>query len=381
MISQKMLSLFLIIITLTVNLVFCQTIFASQANQLQGVLDERSDGFFTMKKIDDGTVIMRTARNISVGDLYVDQNNNLFAVTEVAGDTAWARFLRNIELSSSFHQTGVTDISLLQVQAGNEANKDDNKIVIYHTHGAESYVPSDGTESRLEGGGILDVGKSFENALRDKPFEPIRSNETHVPHDANAYQRSRRTAEELLKENPIALFDIHRDAVPAEEYTETVEGKPTVQIQFVVGRQNQNMAANQSFAESLKKTADDIYPGLIKGIFMANGSYNQDLQPSSLLLEVGSHENTKEGAQKAISLFADVVESYYFGAEAPRDSEGLRSVALRSVLWLVVVALVAVGIFMLLSTGSREEFMYKIRNFFRKDLSVLGNKNKDGDDK
>ena len=37
----------------------------------------------------------------------------------------------------------------------------------------------------------------------------------HDPHDAMAYDRSRRTAAELLKKNPIALLDIHRDAVPA----------------------------------------------------------------------------------------------------------------------------------------------------------------------
>jgi len=70
-----------------------------------------------------------------------------------------------------------------------------------------------------------------------------------IPHDAGAYNRSRRTAEELLRDGTAVLFDVHRDAVPPEEYIETVNSQETVQIQFVVGRQNQNMETNRQFAE------------------------------------------------------------------------------------------------------------------------------------
>ena len=70
-----------------------------------------------------------------------------------------------------------------------------------------------------------------------------------------------------------------------------------VQIQLVVGRQNQNQAANQEFAEKLKAVADEKYPGLVKGIFAAKGNYNQDMMPTSILIEVSTHENEKEAAQ------------------------------------------------------------------------------------
>lgn len=52
---------------------------------------------------------------------------------------------------------------------------------------------------------------------------------------------------------------------------------------------------------------------------MAWGSYNQDLYPLELLLEVGSHTNTKESAQKGIALFADVVAFYFYGPEILDD--------------------------------------------------------------
>ena len=125
--------------------------------------------------------------------------------------------------------------------------------------------------------------------------------------DAMAYQRSRRTAEEFLRSGAKALFDVHRDAVPPEGYIDVVNNDEKVQIQFVVGRQNQNLEANRDFAENLKKITDEKYPNLIKGIFMANGSYNQDMLPMSILLEVGAHENTKEGAEESVALFADAV--------------------------------------------------------------------------
>ena len=77
---------------------------------------------------------------------------------------------------------------------------------MYHSHGAESYVPSDGTESDPDGGGILDVGVSFVNALEDKGLNVVHNEDTHVPHDAGAYYRSRRTVEDLLTEGVDVLL-------------------------------------------------------------------------------------------------------------------------------------------------------------------------------
>ena len=148
----------------------------------------------------------------------------------------------------------------------------------------------------------MDVADALQKSLEKKGINVIRSREPHTPHDAGAYQRSRRTAEEAIKENPDAVIDVHRDAVPEEEYLEEVEGKKRVQIQLVVGRQNQNMANNRQFAEGLKKQADKNYPGLIKGIFMARGNYNQDMSPRCPDRS-GFHTNDKELAEESVQLF------------------------------------------------------------------------------
>ncbi|MEW5922090.1 MAG: stage II sporulation protein P [Bacillota bacterium] len=326
-----------------------------------------ASGYYTMKDTEDKSVIMMTARIIHVGDEYITGKNIHYIVERVEGNTAWARSRGQIKLSDPPDVPGIFKSGMLPPAA--QGNNPPVTIGVFHSHGAEAYVPSDGTESIPEGGGILDVGKAFAAALEDKGLPVNHSTETHVPHDAGAYHRSRRTKEELMRQNSDVFFDVHRDAVPAEQYTEIVEGKPTVQIQFVVGRQNQNLEVNRGFAESLKNVTDQLYPGLIKGIFMARGNYNQDMTPLSLLLEVGSHENTREGAEKSVALFADAVNFYFAGPEGARAQRTAGVTALRTVLWIILIALLAVGAYLLISTGSIEEARAKLRSFMEKEFA------------
>jgi stage II sporulation protein P len=321
-----------------------------------------------MKDLDDDSVIMKTARMIHVDDEYITGNNTHYIVERVEGNTAWARSLGDIDLSEPPDVLGgVFRSGMLSepVQAGNT----DLTFAVYHSHGAEAYVPSDGTESIDEGGGILNVGESFARALEDNGLEVKHSTETHVPHDAGAYNRSRRTVEEMMRNNADVFFDIHRDAVPAEEYLAAVDSEELVQIQFVVGRQNQNVEVNRQFAESLKNATDQLHPGLIKGIFMARGSYNQDITPLALLLEVGTHENTREGAEESVALFAEAVNYYFAGPEAERARGAVGGTALRTILWVILIALLAAGAYLIISTGSIEEARAKISHFFKKEFA------------
>jgi stage II sporulation protein P len=348
-------------------------------------LDERVDGFYIMKDIKSGETIMRTARIIHPGDEYINSANKLYRVERLEGDIAWAHFIEDIKLLEISVEEVLKSISSKRRSetffAGQPQQQRKPFLVgVYHSHGAESYVPSDGAESIPQGGGILEVGKAFTEALREKGLHVKHSEDTHIPHDAGAYNRSRRTAEEFLNEGVSALFDIHRDAVPPEEYIATVEGRPTVQLQLVVGRQNQNLQANRDFAEGLKNITDERHPGLIKGIFMARGNYNQDMLPLAMLVEVGSHENTREGAERSIALFSDSVTAYFLGREGDQAREGVGAIALKSVLWLVLLAGVALGVYMLISTRNMEELRSKFRGFFKKEFAELGGRKKDGKD-
>jgi len=382
--SKKHYLLVCLILTVAIgmNLFFTPGVSAENENEdlFEFVCEHFSrEGYYTMKDIDTQEIITRRSI-IHVGDEFINQENNYYRVVKLEGNIAWARFIEKIQLSNYPAEDVLKGYQGASYFIEGQAQNNGTLVGVYHSHGAEAYVPSDGSESIDEGGGILQVGESFAAALQEKGLNVVHSTETHVPHDAGAYNRSRRTAEELLRDGSTVLFDVHRDAVPPEDYIETVNNQETVQIQFVVGRQNQNMETNRQFAESLKQTTDNIYPGLIKGIFFARGSYNQDMMPLTMLLEVGTHENTREGAESSVALFADAVNSYFVGPQGEQARGGIGMTALRTILWIVFIALLALGAYLLISTGSIDEAREKLTHFFKREFAEFGRKRKNGED-
>lgn len=335
-------------------------------------LDERTDGKFYTMVDENGEIIMRTARHLHGGNSYITGDNKHFEVTRVVQDTAYAREIEKEQTSSFLFNDMIKSfqkkLPSFNIPTVFQRDNQENRLIgIYHSHGAESYVPSDGKESIDAGGGILRVGDVFASSLENLNIHTIHSKEPHVPQDSGAYLRSRRTAEEQLKKGPDAIFDVHRDAVPPEEYLVD----DMVQIQLIVGGQNQNSANNRKFAEGLKAAADEQHPNLVKGILVASGSYNQDLTPRAMLMEVGAHENNREGAEKSIGLFADVVNSYVYGSASGREGTGLLrdtpkgpgGIAAGRALGLIVLAALGVGAYLLISTGSFEELKAKVKQF------------------
>lgn len=346
-------------------------------------LTEREDGYFSMVNRDDNALVLRTARILHVGTEFIDRDNRRFRVTAIEGDIAWAEQLEEEGPEAAPAGGTLAEASELPVQGDQQQDmdekdkekkdkKDNPKVGIYHSHGAESYVPSDGTDSIDQGGGIIDVGGTLAESLEKKGIETEHETETHVPHDAGAYQRSRRTAEKLLTEKDAdLLLDVHRDAVPAENYEEEINGEEVTQIMLVVGAENQNFEANMQLARDLKEIADQKYPGLIKGILAAPGSYNQDLSSHAILIEVGAHENSKEEAQKAVELFADTVDEYLSGEAAPVREERSSRTAGSTALMVVVAVLAAVFVYLLIAAGSWAELKRKTAAFFRREFADL----------
>lgn len=338
-------------------------------------LTERDDGSFYTLVDQEGNVIMRTARIVHEGDTWIGIDNRKFEVYQVEGDTAYAAAVQDREERGSLIsriQSFLTGLwpSAQPVQQDGEVNR---RVAVYNTHGAEAYVPNDGVESDPDGGGIITVAESLAQALEDQGVEVAQSTETHVPHDAGAYKRSRDTVQELLQEGVDATIDVHRDAIPAEEYLGEVEGQgEMVQIQLVVGRQNQNQGVIQQFAEDLKALADEKYPGLVKGIFSAQGNYNQDMTPNSILIEVGTHENDREAAQESVVLFADVLSTYLYGeGAAAQAADGGGRNAFTTILWLLAIVIVGGGIFLYVSAGSWPEMKRKLQGFAKGEFGDL----------
>lgn len=254
----------------------------------------------TMLLDEQGQLVWATCLKVSRGDMFIGDAGYRGTVTRVEGNKA---YLRSQGEMTSLNTARAGVARALPLGAASKL------ICLYSTHSDESYVPTDGASAIPGAGGIIKVASAFADALSSVGFVVRHDSTPHDPHDALAYSRSRRTAAALASLKPYALIDVHRDAAPAEAYATVIRGQEVQQIMIVVGRENPLMNANLLFATRLKDEADRMYPGLIRGIFLASGDYNQDLDPGALLLEVGSDTLPREHAERSVRFFARVMAS------------------------------------------------------------------------
>ncbi|MEN6413130.1 MAG: stage II sporulation protein P [Veillonellales bacterium] len=338
-----------------------------------GYAHERSDGGYYSIVDEAGNVVYLTGWKVQAGDQCLTENNKRYEVKSIEGDTAHAVFIGEVNLAQygrmNYHGWGKQFLEIRSAQA-----QTNGKVAIYHTHSDESYVPTDGQESVYGAGGIYKVGDAFTTALQAKGMEVVHSTAKHDPHDDMAYERSRRTAVDLLKQNPDAIFDVHRDSTPPEVYKTTINGQDVTKVQLVVGKYGATGKQIEDYALQIKAAADNQHPGLIKGIFFAKGGdYNQDLFPRSMLLEVGSHTNDRQSAERGIALFADIVPSIIgknaAAAGTTNGATGLGTAAAgfsgasKSIGWILILLVVGVTGFLFLSTGSFKEARAKLKQF------------------
>jgi len=337
---------------------------------------------------EQGELLTYYCGECDAGDEYITGDNQHYRVEAVdsANSTAVARHLG---------VANMPDVSWLDTADSQPvAALGEKKIALYCTHSDESYIKGDGTESVDGSGGIYDIANEFGASLEQLGVTVKISDATHLPHDAGAYRRSRQTAVELLKSQPNAIFDIHRDGIPnPDEYATSIGNEEMSMVRLLVGKSNQNKEANLSFAKQIKAVADKIYPGLIKDIYMGKGSYNQDLAPRSVLLEFGTHTLAKDLVLRSVTPMSEVVYKALFGgvvgsagfsdtsgstkakeenkvsAPAAEDNNGSNGI-----IWLIFALIIGLGIFAFLSTGGRGSFSKWGRSISEMTGGLLGKK-------
>lgn len=319
----------------------------------------------------NGKELDKMSRQVYEGDEFITEDNMHYRIQKVEDTTATAVFIgkENIAWEVSESDTGIPVASgrdeSLPVQKKQALN---DLIAIYHTHSDESYVPSDGSSSIPGEGGVFKVGNVFAEKLRSLGVNVIHDLRSHEPHDANAYLRSRRTATKLLSKHPAAIIDVHRDGVPDPDfYIDEVSNVPVSKVRLVIGRQNQNMQSNYEFAKRLKGFMDQKYPGLVKGIFLAKGNYNQDLSPRSILVEAGTHTIKRERAEKGIALFAEALPPVLGIATGATPSQNENVAGTHSdvaaALFVIAALVLGTAIYLVISTGSIEAAVKKAKEF------------------
>lgn len=348
---------------------------------------------------EENAILFQTGLSIHVGDQYINEEDKLYEITLVEGAVAKAHDITP-EPSVVLEETAIT------VQGGVDNAKP--LIAIYHTHTDESYIPTNGTATMNGKGSIMLVGDALTKGLTSVGYQVIHDKTLHCPHDANAYQRSRRTFMKLLTHQPAALFDIHRDSAPLAMYKTTINHQDAVKILLVVGQQNQNKNTTLAYAKNIKSRADGKYKGLIRGIFIARGNYNQDLNPRSMLIEMGTQYNTLKAAQYSAVLFASVLPSFIPVPNSPstwtepkipvlpllpsvsvapenpaavingtREDVTERASYADDIAFILSVLILGTIAYLYLSTGSWQEAKYKLHGFFTYEFKgFLGWRNK-----
>jgi len=192
-----------------------------------------------------------------------------------------------------------------------------HSVVFYCTHSAETYIPDSG-QARVDGrrGLVNGVAQTLAKKLEESGAKSEYIDTMHDCPDYNqSYARSRETVKSVVEshEDLLALFDIHRDSIPGQKEGETItiDGRPCARILIIVGsderKPHPHWRENQAFAEKLSAVGEEMYPGLIKGVKVKAGTYNQEYFPHALLLEFGSDQNSFEEAQYAAESFARVL--------------------------------------------------------------------------
>ena len=247
---------------------------------------------------------------VEEGDLFVTKDFYEYEIYKIEGDRAFAKKIRRLYVPKIKRE-------YLSIQ---KANKEP-KICLYLTHNDESYRPSDGYDSIYGAGGIHDVAKAFKKELENKNIKIILDETLHIPHDNNAYSRSKVTANNLLKDySPDAMFDIHRDGVSKSFYEVKVNGEEFSKIRIVVGKSNKYFDKNYEFAQTMFAIGNSMYPWLFSDIYCGKGHYNQSFQSTDLLFEMGTYLIEKESVYKTLPYLANVVDTVLYASR--KENEG-----------------------------------------------------------
>lgn len=325
--------------------------------------EERTDGGYFVLIDEQGQVLDETSRRIYPGDEYISENNSHYRVKQVDGEVARCVLLGVEELPAA---VPIEEEAVVPALAG-AAAADKPLVGIYNTHGGESYIRSQGISSVRGKGDITEVAAAIADRLKSQGISAVYDDTSHVPNDRSSYRRSRRTAASLMKQGARFLIDVHRDAAPASAYVTKLGGKSVARIKLVVGRQNPQRSAVLGLAKQMKAQMDKLYPGLSKGIHIGRGNYNQDLSPTSILVEIGSQRTTLEEAKAGAELFTSIMPQIIKVSPTPgatRIGTGTEfGGSWKGLGWIIGAFLVGGIGYLLVSTGSWKAAAGKLRQF------------------
>lgn len=207
------------------------------------------------------------------------------------------------------------------------SSRKEPKVLILHTHGTEAYSEDGATFYEDDGGelarsedvsaNVVAVGKVLADALNEAGISALHCT---VMHDQaqykDSYARAKETVRRYLSEYPSIrlVIDLHRDSILKSDGSlvrpvTVADGEAAAQVMCVVGSNwsggtYDTWERNLSLALKLRATLNEETPRLCRPVYLKSSTYNQELAPYSLLLEIGSSGNSLEEAKRAAVMVA-----------------------------------------------------------------------------
>lgn len=284
----------------------------------------------------NGDIIMETLETEDSG-----LDNSVTTLADGTGGTTYTREQlkeANFLLSKIFVVDSNTSMTKEELDIGNlldsdltveglkqTGDKKEYKILIYHTHGSESFA--DSREGKKEDT-IIGVGSYLTRILEEQYGIPVYHDETAydvidgVLDRSKAYENAYNSVSKILKENPSieVVIDLHRDGVDEETHLVTeVNGKQTAKIMFLNGvsrsnmngeieyLKNPNKLTNLAFSFQMYLTGKEHYGDYVRKIYVRSLRYNLHLLPRTALIEVGAQNNTLEEEKNAMEPLAAIL--------------------------------------------------------------------------
>ena len=203
-------------------------------------------------------------------------------------------------------------------------------VLILHTHTSESYLRGgeryltgdlgDATYSKDASQNMLAVGSALCETLNQKGITAIHCTVMHDdPTLAGSYARALESIRFYLTHYPSIRYviDLHRDSVLSAdgEYIRAAvdrNGESVAQIMPVVGscgggESNERWEGNFALALQLRNALNASVPTVCRPVTLRNETYNQELAPYSLLLEIGTGACSVEEAIRAARLVGETL--------------------------------------------------------------------------
>jgi len=207
-------------------------------------------------------------------------------------------------------------------------------VLVVHTHGTEGYSKDgaisyrEDTDSELARSTdpnetVVAVGKELSNALNSAGIPSLHCT---VMHDREQYKDSYARAEETIKQylerypSIRLVIDVHRDSVVKStgelvRPVTLVDGQAAAQVMCVVGsdwggEENPNWEGNLALALQLRERLNTKCERLCRPVYLRSSTYNQELAPYSLLLEIGASGNSLEEALRSVRFIAEALEAF-----------------------------------------------------------------------